>query len=459
MQSEDLAHIEKKVLEAAENHFPAYNDSAWPKMKALLDKHMPEKERKRRIILFMLLFLFLGIGGAYLLISQSWHTGKSATVNSESGQGVREDQPAEKKSQQGISDENTSGESDITLSDNKDKIFEKRDNVPENNLLNKEAYRTMIDNRLKNRKIALQSAGLKPVHGDIHKIDNRFPEQIIELVKKQDKDISGIEDLNNNAVQNPGDAGKISGAGKEPEWLKTDAEITGSKKDSTAEKETETSNVDPAQTKPPGKIRKSSSLFISLAAGPDLSAAGTKEIGKFRLAYGGLIGFTYREKITLRTGVFSVRKIYSATPEAYNPPPVFWTYYPNLKQVEADCSVIEIPVLVSYRFPASQKHSYSVTAGLSSYLMKRETYDYYYINASGQPANRKYTYRDINKHYFSVLTLAGGYQRKINNRFSFSLEPYIKVPLEGIGYGKVHLNSAGLLFTTDLNILKTAKKQ
>ena len=40
--------IYKKIKEAAENHHPAYDEQAWAKMNKLLDKHMPEKEERRR---------------------------------------------------------------------------------------------------------------------------------------------------------------------------------------------------------------------------------------------------------------------------------------------------------------------------------------------------------------------------------------------------------------------------
>ena len=89
--------------------------------------------------------------------------------------------------------------------------------------------------------------------------------------------------------------------------------------------------------------------------------------------------------------------------------------------------------------------------------MKRETYDYQYKNLNGQVYTHRWTLRDENKHYFSVLTLSGGYQRKINNTFSFLAEPYVKIPMTGVGYGKVKLNSAGVLLSVDIKLFGSAK--
>ena len=61
--------------------------------------------------------------------------------------------------------------------------------------------------------------------------------------------------------------------------------------------------------------------------------------------------------------------------------------------------------------------------------------------------NRPWTVTNQNKHYFSVVDISAGYEHSINKRFSIIAEPYVKLPLSGIGIGKIKLNSAGVLFT------------
>jgi hypothetical protein len=46
-----------------------------------------------------------------------------------------------------------------------------------------------------------------------------------------------------------------------------------------------------------------------------------------------------------------------------------------------------------------------------------------------------------------VLNFSGGYTRNINKNFSLRAEPYAKFALGGVGYGKVNLNSGGVLFS------------
>jgi hypothetical protein len=122
--------------------------------------------------------------------------------------------------------------------------------------------------------------------------------------------------------------------------------------------------------------------------------------------------------------------------------------------------VYEIPVSVSYNFGNSKKQNWFVSTGLSSYLMKSESYDYFYkYTYTGPTLNKKWTIEDENKHYFSVLTLSGGYQRSLSKHLSILVEPYIKLPFSGVGYGKVKLNSAGLLFSIGFKPFSSPKKQ
>ena len=91
--------------------------------------------------------------------------------------------------------------------------------------------------------------------------------------------------------------------------------------------------------------------------------------------------------------------------------------------------------------------------------MKRETYNYISKFPSGQTTNKQVTYNNKNKHYFSVLTLSGGYQRNLGKSVSIAAEPYVKIPVDGLGFGKMKLNSAGILFSLQVKPFKERKKK
>ena len=162
-------------------------------------------------------------------------------------------------------------------------------------------------------------------------------------------------------------------------------------------------NAEPVNAKTTNKIQKKSgkktnSFFITLSLAPDISGTGVIDNpGTMKITSGAGMGYAFN-KFTLRTGFYSARKIYTASPNDYHPPASFWNYYPNLKSIDADCKVYEIPLLLSYNFGNSTKQNWSATAGLSSYLMKRETYHYTYKNQWGQPQYKSWTIYNKNKH-------------------------------------------------------------
>ena len=134
-------------------------------------------------------------------------------------------------------------------------------------------------------------------------------------------------------------------------------------------------------------------------------------------------------------------------------------YYPYLQKVYADCKGYEIPLSVSYQFGKSSLQNWFVSTGLSSYLMKKEVYNYdYKTTPSGPLQKASWTVENENKHFFSVAILSAGYQRQLSRTISFTAEPYFKVPLSGVGYGKVKLNSAGVLFSLNIKAFTASKK-
>ncbi len=192
---------------------------------------------------------------------------------------------------------------------------------------------------------------------------------------------------------------------------------------------------------------------INLSAGPDVSAVRLSNAGKITLTYGAGLSYSFGHRFTLRAGFYVAEKIYSVDEaEYYVPPGSTWNNY--LQSIDANCKVYEIPLTVSYIFDKNKNHNWFASAGLSSYLMKRESYVYYYKNSSGITWDRPWTVTNKNKNYFSVLDISGGYEYSFNNHVSVMAEPYVKMPLSGVGLGKIKLNSAGILFTVAVKPFK-----
>ena len=159
--------------------------------------------------------------------------------------------------------------------------------------------------------------------------------------------------------------------------------------------------------------------------------------GKTTLTYGAGISYGFAKRFTARAGFYVSKKIYQALPDQYNTP---GGNYPYLTDINANCKIYEIPVSLSYSFGQRKKHNWFGSVGLSSFLMKKEDYEYNYKTPAGQNYTYYHGVSNENKHYFSVLTLSGGYQYQFNKRLSLMAEPYFKIPLGGVGLGKIKLH-------------------
>ena len=421
MQSENF---DKKIKDSLSQRPPGNDIPDWDKMETLLDKHMPiEKDNRRRI--FFILFSFLLLGGGAFLVWQN-NSGNKHEVASTSSQKQNPSSTENNKPENtGLDNGTSTPQSDVTTVD----IPNREENQPYGSIA-----RTG-NNKKVNAPVNRETSSSKQKKSD---------QTIDELVKDTEPERSLIENLTKKETEPTITEKKEPIKEAEVEQTKTDAKVEGQKVES---KETMSVAVNKTDSKKQNTSSFASNFFVSVSAGPDLSKVGDNT-GEVRAIYGAGIGYQISKRFSVRTGFYAGRKVYSADPGDYHPPDNFWGYYPNLENIEANCKVYDIPVTVDYKISSNKKQSWFASVGLSSLLMKEETYDYYFKpNYSPTYITYTKTINNQNKHYFSVLNLSGGYTRVLNKNISLQAEPYLKIALDGVGYGKVKLNSGGVLFT------------
>ena len=439
MQSENF---DKKIRDSLSQRPPGNDNPDWDKMEVLLDKHMPvEKKDKRRFFIILFLFLFTG-GGAFLI----WQNGKGDKNNISSVESHQKnsEEPGTITVPDKNAIDNTGGIEKKTVDEktpgnsiNQNNSHERK-NPPANSLSNNfsNTERTTPSDLITKMNAGKRNKNTVAANNSTEKINTNS--------EKDKKVTANEEDIKTEPTSIPAEK---TGLVKE-ELQKPTAE----NKPAHQKPETKESQPVAAEKSTTQKQKTNSSflnnLFFSLSAGPDYSTVGFDESGKVQLAYGGGLGYKISDKFSIRTGFYVARKVYSAGPEDYDPPYNTSQYYPNLKSIDANCKVYDIPVNIDYTISKNKKQSWFASAGLSSLIMKEETYDFYFKpNYSPNYITYSKTIHNQNKHYFSVLNLSGGYSRNINQHISIQAEPYLKIALDGIGLGNVDLNSGGVLIS------------
>ncbi len=410
---------DKRMRDAA-NHFqPPFDEAAWQKMEQLLDENLPQKKDRKRF-LFLLPFVLMLAGFVFFVFF--YHNNHSSTQRHFHENPVTKNNP---------SVENPHNEN-ITA-----KVIER----------NKKKAIATTGNDSKERKTKLVEENGNAVNNVVKKgnqnkiFDGNIAQNEPEKATlNPGKNYADSKPTNSSKSDFTEKDDKMSSTSKAETKQQTLGENVSQIKDETTKAKRDEKSV---KQQPEKKKNFANDFSLSFSAGPGVSAVGNNE-GKLTLDFGIGAAYRFSKHFGVRAGVLVSKKIYSATPEQYNPGIGNYTY---LEKINANCNVIDIPLNIDYYFKQKGKHGWFISTGLSSYLMKKESYDYVYKTPGGQVYNKDWTIKNQNKHFFSVLNLSAGYQYSLNKRFSLVVQPYIDLPLTGIGAGKVKLNSGGILFT------------
>lgn len=178
---------------------------------------------------------------------------------------------------------------------------------------------------------------------------------------------------------------------------------------------------------------------LSIQAAPDLSGIKLNQVGKAGQAVGIGAAYFLRPRLSISSGVFYSFKPYSADGETIQS-------YVNLPdRILGECDILDIPFNFRY-YPVEGRHQRAfVSLGLSSYFMLKEHYELEYQNSgTGYSYTKEINVSGVNNHFFGVVNISVGYERKLGKQLGIQVEPYFKVPINGVGEGDISLKSTGL---------------
>lgn len=463
--------MDNRIRGAAENDIPAYDDKTWQGMESLLDKHLPQKRKRRGgYIFFLLLGLLLVIPGIFIVSKYSSPNKPLTKQETTVAPGQPTATPGDNNTTTSAPDQDGNTEkmapAEISAAPVASDINDKNDQPVSS--AGRQANSTnntiagISRGRNNNDRTSQPLVGKNKITARNSSTTATVDIDVINAGTGNNKNTTTVEQV--TAVT---PSATITATGNKQPTKENSSmasilpPVTGNNQSSLTEKAATEKTVDatkksdssaiaandPVEKKkqqPAGK--KGNKFMLTFSIGPDLTSVGTSRTGKVEGQYGIGIGYAVTNHLTVRTGLYAGKKIYTADSNSYN-----YAYNSGggyrLYKVDANCLVYEVPVTIAYNFKGTEKHNWFVSTGLSSYFMKDEKYVYNFKTSGGQVVAYDHQYKNENQHIFSVLNLSGGYQYNFSKRFSLLTEPYIKLPIGGIGEGKVKLNSAGVLFT------------
>ena len=188
-------------------------------------------------------------------------------------------------------------------------------------------------------------------------------------------------------------------------------------------------------------------FYFGILAGPNWNTVKFQRLEQTGVDVGILVGYRFSKRIAVESGFILDKSYYYSKGEYFNPSKSGFPSNEKVQDVTGNCVMFEIPVTFRYDFSIGKNHGFFANAGLSSYLMKRETYSANLVPSWGSPwTYPDTTYKNSTNNLFSVVQLSAGYERMIGQKTKIRVEPFVKIPLQGLGIGSLPISSAGIYF-------------
>ncbi|GAB5522544.1 MAG: hypothetical protein Roseis2KO_04160 [Roseivirga sp.] len=197
-----------------------------------------------------------------------------------------------------------------------------------------------------------------------------------------------------------------------------------------------------ADEAPETEYFQKSKWAFSAAVSADLSATGLEGFTDPGTMVGFAVEYYLADTWSVQTGATYAIKKYTALGNEYETPEWISARPDDLLSAIAKCTVIDIPLNVRKYFHTKKGKTFFASSGVSTYLMLREDYNYEYTEErpNWEPFWR---YENRNNHFLGILNLSVGYETRISKNLALGIEPFMKLPLTGIGEGRVRFLSFG----------------
>ena len=221
---------------------------------------------------------------------------------------------------------------------------------------------------------------------------------------------------------------------------KTDSTISSKTDSVIAKNNTEKKNKN---KKVKAETQRRQGFYAGVLAGFDISTIKLQKVNKTGYGFTVLAGYRFSKHVSAETGLNWTSKKYYSTGKYFDKSRTNIPAESKIIYTNGVCAMFEVPVVIKYDFALKQKSNLFVTAGLSSYFMKNEKYNYY-ANHNGDFYDAERKYKNSGSNWFSVADVSIGYQLYLNKRTTLRAEPYLKMPLTGIGIAKLPITSTGI---------------
>ncbi|MEO6734244.1 MAG: outer membrane beta-barrel protein [Ferruginibacter sp.] len=245
------------------------------------------------------------------------------------------------------------------------------------------------------------------------------------------KDSTGNRYLKNQTGNNASISEKLKPVVPDP------GQITGSKKESDE-------HVNSKKELATFKLKKKG-VYFGLVSGIDFSKVQSRPFNNAGFIGGVIAGYKTKSKFSVETGIIWNGKNYSSEGSSFHMDKVrsSMPYGMTINNLKSQIALIEIPLKARYNLIETNNAVFFALAGVSAYIMTNEK-NKYNVTTNGNPEKMTGTYDKNSYGLPAVANISIGYEHKVSPLLGIRIEPFVKIPLKGIGIGSLPVTSAGL---------------
>jgi opacity protein-like surface antigen len=185
-------------------------------------------------------------------------------------------------------------------------------------------------------------------------------------------------------------------------------------------------------------------------AAPDFASVNALAGDKPGSSVGITVDYQFAPRWYISSGLLLDRRNYAARAQDFHAP---LSYYSgngidpkHVDFVKGSLRMLEIPLNLRYDFSVTGSTLFFASAGVSTFLLTAENGNCYVSTLSGREMAWGYKQPGNGNYLFSTMNLSLGVETGLSNSMSLLIAPYIKMPIGGIGFGQVQMNSVGITF-------------
>jgi hypothetical protein len=185
-------------------------------------------------------------------------------------------------------------------------------------------------------------------------------------------------------------------------------------------------------------------MYLGAAAGPLFDEVKNQGLKKTGFSAGIIAGYQFKNHLSVETGLLYAKKPYFSTGKYFSMDKISNAMPAGMEilSLEGNNYVLEIPVKIKYDFLHRNKRNFFLSAGFTSYIKTNEKNNYLVLLNGVQQSMVSY-YKNKSRSLAATFDISVGYEHKISKWNRIRIEPYLQIPLKGMGVGSMPMISTG----------------